>query len=1271
MIVSLTLCALLVQTPAEPVEVAPVESVETETPQEPRLALPHFEVDTSKLSAKLLVAHPDLFTGDYDQVRADWMTALDNDRSSPFAAFAARRLSRLDSQCSEALDPSVLANLIEGVDDGDASFELKRLYLRELRRSRFADVRPTFEGDLFDDWFTHWRVLMPWGPLAAPRPMRSLATPPDPRQSMVTDPSNGMERQWRSLMRQANRTLVSPDSLAHLQAGTSYAALWVRADVDVAKLELHASEAFRAWWNGFPTFEDLHTGLTESHNIHRALVNVQPGWNLLLVEYPTGEEMRLGGRLTDRDGRIVPFHEWEDYASAPSLPEIPMPAEVFGLSRWEPTELDAFSIIARSEMAVIAGRSADAMALAKPSDMDRHTEAAWLHARHHAVSTSQHLPTAVRRNRLIALEQEMDALGLFDMNLQLANIRRLHSEDKAEEALAILRGFEFSFYGSGVLPALMLQAQVLRTLDGTGTLSKPLLAQIQDRFPKADGPLNALQDIAEYHDDRGTEIAIARKRLATTGASQNELLPLLVEGSAGDRAEARGLIDTLMAEEPRHSSGLFYRNRLWRIENNGKAQIADLEDLVARQPNRPNPLQRLGKMHLRQGNLQAAADYLQQALALDPGDNGLRDLYLRLTGSPDRAEVFFTAFAPDAQAQLSKRADMAKETSTAMLLDSGMVFFQPDGSYLYRVDNLDLALDRRGTEMLHELPVIGKSLLAEIHSADGSTLEPHQVDRSWVMPSLDPGDVIATSYIRSSRGLPGRAPNPGNWRFNSLEKEFGLSRWVIYVPEGLPGRLIEHDFDGTHEILDWEGGKVHIFERYDSKRLEPEVLMPSQNEIMPWVAYGTDAPQEWDAEDWRRWFLWQSSTPPDVEIELQEFLSGLDLSGDDMAKAQAIYTAIDEHVIDYDGSGDVTDIWTLKRGNPIYFLSALFDLANIPHEWALIQSTAPELNAAPAEPFSDGSSYNTPALRLGNMEEGSEPVWIAVQARGTAFGSLPSEMLGAEALILEPRGFRFETISRAGLEDIWDLDLIVAYTIQSNDSAEVVGNFAITGAGGAMLREQLAQVDPQQRDQAVRSITAQIVKGMDLTDSEFVDLEAAGAPLKLKFRGNIPGFVQGSGEKFGARLRIPELGLGDGLGPADRELPFAFRSTIRMRTHVQLDATDSWIIEYGPESVLSEREGFLYDFRVGKDAQHLTVDRVLVMRGLEMPASEFPAFISSMKEFENQEARAVRLIPNAQEAPEEEVIADEIGADVTDEPVEEVVAEESPLEEPTSEEPQR
>lgn len=1251
---------LVTAPPPPPPEVPEEEVVE----QEIELQIPDFAVDTSHLHAQLLVAHPGLFSGDYDQVRRDWMTAIQADRTSPLVAFTAQRLADLEYDCTEGLDPAVLGNLIEGIDDADASFALKKLYLREMRRSRFADVRPVFRGDLFDDWFSHWRVLNGWGPLAPAQPLRVLADPPDPRPQSVVDPNTGQELLWRGLERKVNRTLVSPDNYAHLQAGTSYAALWLRADVDVAKLELHVSEAFRAWWNGMPTFEDLHEGLTTADRIHRALIRVQPGWNLLLVEYETGADIRLGGRLLSREGRILPYHEWEDASTSPDLPQIPMPVEAFGLSSYRPDGMDAFSQMLRAEMSILDQHPEQGLALATPGDMDEATEIAWLHTRYRLLSSAGHLPNEINRSRMMAMEQDFRDRGVFLIEAQLAEAQRLSWEDKPEDALeaihAILEIVPNNFR------ARILEAEILQELDTSGTLSKPLLLALHEQFPKADEPLSLLQDLASDRDDRANAMALARKRMRVEGDEGSALIPLLIEGTEEERAEAESLIARLMTEEPDHASGVYYRNRLWRTEGHDDALIASLEEKVLEMPGRPQPLVRLGRALMNQGKVAAALQQFEAALALDPADADLSALVARLSGEASAADIFFTAFAPDAAAQLAKRNDVVPNNSTAMLLDSGMVYFLPDGSYLYRTDNLDIALDRRGTEILHELPISGEPLIAQVHDVEGGVLEPHQVDESWVMPSLDPGDVIATSYLRKVRGLPGHAPNPGNWRFSSLEEDFALSRWVLFIPEGLPGRLVEHDFDGTHEIIDWEGGKVHIFERHDSAKVEPEVLMPAQNEILPWVVWGDDQPIAWEAEDWRRWFLWQTSIPDDIELELRDYLAGLALSGTDLERAQAIYAAVDEHVLEFDGGGDVTDVWTLRRGDPLYFLSALFTLAEIPHEWAAIQAEAPELVDEPNRPFSDGSDYRVPALRLSDMEEGGAVMWLAPQSRGTAFGSLSAQMLGADAMVLEPEGYRVETLSRDGLEDIWDLDLAIAYVIQPNESANVEGTVRITGAQGAAVREQIAQISPMQRDQAIRQITAQMVKGLDLQDSELPDLETPGAPLTIQFTGSIPGFVQKSGEKYGARLRIPEMGLGDGLGPAERELPFAFRQTMRMKVHVQLDTGGTWLIDYGPTDTRREEEGFLYDFKVAKDEHHLSVDRVLMMRGLELAPEAFAGFVADLKAFENQESRAVRLAPDL---PEPVVVPEPDGFTEDGEPIYEEGDPDMPIETPEPEEP--
>jgi hypothetical protein len=289
--------------------------------------------------------------------------------------------------------------------------------------------------------------------------------------------------------------------------------------------------------------------------------------------------------------------------------------------------------------------------------------------------------------------------------------------------------------------------------------------------------------------------------------------------------------------------------------------------------------------------------------------------------------------------------------------------------------------------------------------------------------------------------------------------------------------------------------------------------------------------------------------------------------------------------------------------------------------------------------FASFGDFQLPALRI--ADNGEEPIWMFVMTRGTNFGDLDPSMLGAEAMILEPEGHRIEEISREGLNDLWDMDLGIAYSVQTDDSADVTGKLTMGGVQGAAIREAISQLSPQEVDQALRQLSSQMVKGLDLRTAQVIDIEVAGGPLIIDFDGVIPDFVQRRENSNGARLRIPELGLADGLGPAERQYTFVLRAAQRVRTSVQLDAGPTWTLEYGPMNSTETREGFRYDFQVEKDAQHLMVRRTLEMRGVTIPAADFPGFIATMKELENQETRAVRLVEVIPEEVIEEVAPEE------------------------------
>lgn len=1225
------------------------------------------EVDTSKLTAEMIVGHPGLLNGDVDSMRDDLLKALLNDRSSPLANVATHQALNLHDYSATRINPTVLARLIEGVDQGTASTNLRYLYFQELQRSRFQELspeslpeRPAHNNDLFDTWFTNWRVLGPWGDLQHPTPLRAGTIPPDPRDLESIDPLNGQSRLWQALLRDPNRTRISPDDYAWKQVGSGYAAIWVRAEPQVAMLELHSDSAMRAWWNGMPTFEDMREGVSDRGDTHQAYVNVQAGWNLLLVQYEVGDDILLGGRLLSRDGRIIPYFEWEDIHSSPELPMVPMPAETLDLPYWQPSGNDTWDVILRCVLALHHERPDIALATPEPAEMSLAQTAAWLHWQHRALAECYHLPGPVVRNRMMEIEARSLELGCNNLTLDFYAASRLQNEDKREEALAAARMILVehpTFFG-----ARTLEASILLDLDESGTLAKPALKALARDFPFADWPLEQLQSIAENHGDRPSTLDYAYARLTTSTDGSWDLIDLLLDGDAKQQSQARELLARVEIEEPQHPNTKRLRRQLWRMDSKQDLRLQELRSEVSNAPQDIGAHWTLADYLLRHNKVSEAVKVYDRILAMDPSQEETLRL-LQVLGHSNDATAFFQAFAPDVDAQLAQRQNIAADNSTAMLLDCGMVYMLADGGMIYRVHNLDLALDRNGTEILHEMGVNGLPQIARVLTTDGEVLEPHQVNGSLVMPSLDPGDVIETVFDRYVAGTFGAAADPGFWQFTSFEKPFALSRWVIFVPEGAAGVLREQNFDGNHETQDWPGGKVHIYTRSNSDRLEPELLMPSEMELLPWVAYGADQPLEYSVEGWRGYFKWQSSLPADIEVELRAFLATLNHSGTNFEKAERIYAAVTELILDFEDDGDLVDVWTLKRGNPTYLLSTLYRLADIPHEWSVLQATAPELDENPMEAFEGGDDYQIPALRL--ADNGDEPTWIAIMTRGTSFGDLPPSMLGAGALVLEGDSYRLEEISRDGLNELWDMDLTIAYTLADTDDAAVVGTLTMGGVQGAGIREAISQLSPQEVDQALRQLSSQMVKGLDLQTAQVIDMDVTGGPLIVNFDGSIPGFVQRRGDKNGARLRIPELGLADGLGPAERTYPFVLRGTQRARVSVQFDTGMNWTIEYGPENSTEERDGFRYNFQVDKSDQHLLVRRTLEMRGTSIAATDFPAFIATMKELENQETRAVRL----HEVILEENVVTEMPAEettaVTDSDESEAVAETIPADEPS------
>jgi len=1189
------------------------------------------------LDARLLVGHPGLHGRDPDRLRDDWMRALAAAPRSPHAGIAARLLYELCAQesCTSALDPRSTEALLAASTDAEALHWLRQLHEEALDQTRFGAGRAADPRDPFAAYLSHFRLLGPCADAAEPDPLRRVEPwmPPLQFGPELRDEARGRTWIWQTLRRRHGRAEILPAERIP-DSGTGFLACFLQAAEGPARLEIRTEEEFQAWWNGAPVLEELREGLADRATAFRAPIRVGRGWNALLVRCDLGADPRLALRLLDAQGGELAVREWQergwpqDLAPAAPAPAVPpaAPAAPQSGAGWD-------RVLAAVE-ARLAGRPDAALALAPPTDADPELQTAWLIARWQALRANSHYPSDVTRARLIEIEMQLASDGL-PPEIALESARRALREDRPTEALNAVETALDRWPASA--PLLRQRVEVLLELDGQGVLARRALADARELLPRHAGLAVRQAELLEragLQADARAAYAEALRRGAGSGAATSAL-GALRRGSAEERELARAWLDFARSERP---EDVWIREQtIWDLQARGEVtwRIALLTELVQDAPLHPQRHRRLGLALLELGRVDEAAECFAASLRLRPSDHELRDILQRLGRPADGAEEFFAAFQPDVEAALRQPAGADEDgASTALLLDHGMVYVLPDGGYHYRTNTVQRAVDRTGTETMHEQDAGGRPRRARVLQPDGAVFEPHLVEDSWVFPELDPGDVLDLESDRTNSGTRGEPATFGSWRFASFAEPFALSRWVVYLPPGAVGEFRSFQFDGSHEQIPWQGGTVHVFERRDSARLKPEMMQPSEDEILPWAVFGADAGLERSARYLREELLWRLKPPADLALELDAFLAGLDLPAAPRARAAALYAAVGEHLLEFTGSGDVTDAWTLRRGDALILLSALLQRAGVAHEWAYAEEQAPELDPEPLQPFAGGGKFALAMLRLPPEAADGEPLWAFAPVRGIPFGALAGAQLGARALVLEAGGgFRVEELPRAGLDELWDLHLDVTYRIGEAESAEAAGSARITGAQGGALRQMVLDLEPAERDGVARQVLGQFVPGLNLAAFEFVGIERPGADFELSFQGAVPDFLRRSGDVLGARLRLPDLQLSNGFGPAERSRKLAMRASMRIRTAVRIETGPDRRIEYAPRSRTEERDGFRYRFDVALEERALSVDRVLEVRGFEMDPADFPAFLEVMRELEQQEKRAARIVPAGAEAP--------------------------------------
>ncbi|MEM8709364.1 MAG: hypothetical protein AAGG01_00315 [Planctomycetota bacterium] len=1227
--------------------------------------------DASPVSAELLVGHPALVQGDAHTWIDLVLDALESDPAAPLADLAAT----LAAEHSEGRSPenlaaygARLARLADLVPSGQASLALRRGVHANARARRYGPLPADLPGDLYPEFVRDWFVVGPLGaldelmPQTAPAPDLSdhfgpgdrARFSPEPDASDASGPwripsrfqaADGAQREWTALRRTPNQTGARWQSQVHPDGGQTYALALLRPSGSAAleeplTLEIRTQSAVRAWWNGVLAIDEPRLSALDRSGVLRVLVTPSEGeWNALLVRVGTDSRSPLAVRLLDGADRVVAIEQPAsrefpagglEVARGAASPPQPAPnrlAEAIATAAEAPAFGDALKML----QATFAGRADIALAQGRPDGIEGAELDAWLRQRLIALRVASHLPGELRRR--LALEvidelKERSALGKVGYEYEVARLLR---EDKPAEALEAAEAFARTNPRMGA--ARMARVRALRSLDRSGFLAAEALREfVRDDPHHAEAQLSLARLLSrEGEKAQGLEHAWAALR---ADASSDEVLEEVLDafGQSGDpRLEL--LLEAARRWEADHDAGSVAPGDLREIlGTSGRFQeLVTLQaEHAAAHPQQSTAWWMLGNGRLRLGDEAGATEAFRRELSLSPGDETTRELLARL-GQPDPAEAFFEAFAPDAGAALSA-AKGTGEASVVEALDSGLVYFFPDGSMHSRYRTLTQPLDRSGAEALNAVPVREGTRSIRITKDSGDVQEPVEVNGEWVMPALEPGDVIDMEWDRLEDGTPGSPPQGQLWRFASFERAFPTSRWVLYVPDGLPGELKLVQFEGTHETVPFQDGKVHILTA-SSEQLQEEPMRPSDVELLPIATYGADRSRTPELRSWWGYAARNTAVPADLEGELRAFIAeateDVDPS-DKRAQAKALFDAVDDYLQSFEGDESAPSVWLTKKGWPAFLLGALYERAAIPYSWAVLKSAvAPEIDTPSQAVFEGVESLAQIVLRLRIEDEAGDPIWVVHSgAPGAPFGGLRPQTAGAEAWILDgPDGSAHEeAVPRTQADNHWNLNLSLNYAVRPDGSAGVAGRLTDASPGGMVLIEQIRQATAQQRDSFAKSQAAQFAPGVDLSEARIVLDGSEGPGMVLLFGGVAKDFANARGEEHVAAIPFVPLQLDRAFGPAERRWPLVMRQVTRLRVRIHVDPGEDWeLLDENGETLVQKH---MLEVGLSVEQDHTggrTFEQLFIQRGLRLRSDELPEFLGQMGKMEQAFRRPLRL----------------------------------------------
>ncbi|MDR1613006.1 MAG: tetratricopeptide repeat protein [Planctomycetota bacterium] len=600
--------------------------------------------------------------------------------------------------------------------------------------------------------------------------------------------------------------------------------------------------------------------------------------------------------------------------------------------------------------------------------------------------------------------------------------------------------------------------------------SRALLEECAEAFPSSlvVRRENAALPFGEYWD---LERRVAACRAAVSaGDVTPESAMLLGEALAdsGDVQAAASAVRDALAAFPDDLSVLVWAADVYARILLYEDAVRTVEQALRLTPDRPSLWRLLGDLSREMGRKEEAVGYWRTSLAGDPGQRDLADMLHAL--SDDQGRNYFDG-GYDAE-KLVREVDASLHSGDIVrILDRSVVSMSRDGSYRRLTHEIDLALTRRGGDILADIRPRGELLTARTIFPDGETLDPEPFPghSGLRLPTLLPGAARELQFLETVPAGDGVPAPISAWYFQDPSGRTPLltSEYVVRVPRFFPlvhslrafGREVEFEktVEGAEDVYRWTA-------RLGLSPDEPDAVHVSER--LPFVEIGAAVTWEVVTQGILR-RLTSRLTPGRGMLALLSSLRTMDGDAVDLENtARAIYRFVCDNIEAVSGPEMAAHVLADRRGDPTLLLLAMLRAAGFDAHPAAARPRR-ALEPPPNWELPNPDIFTVPLVRL-TLSGAAAPFWLDCRFRTLPFGVIADDLSDASVIAYLPEGPIFSSLpvlpaSGSTLTE----ERRIILPDGPGKVARVVGRTVLRGVAGLSRRQFMADADPQARRLAV------------------------------------------------------------------------------------------------------------------------------------------------------------------------------------------------------------